>query len=128
MDFDTTGRTGGQMALIAVGATMTATATCVIGDAQGLTHFELIGTYNPVPAPADSSPGGFQARNKTTKESLWWGESIMRIYWANLMEEYYGVEGDNSYKYSNGVVNPTRSSSAAIATAEEIMDTDFFDI
>lgn len=132
MDFDTTGRTGGQMALLPVGAAITATARCAIGDPQGLTYFELVGTYNPIPPPADPLLGGFQARNKTTKASLWWGESIMRIYWANLMEEYYGVDDDpdlrRNYKYYNGVVNPRRSSTAAIATAEEIMDVDFFNI
>ncbi|CZR66441.1 uncharacterized protein PAC_16342 [Phialocephala subalpina] len=130
IDINADDRTGGQMALIPVGATLTAEVVCAIDDLQGRTYFKLYGSYDPIPPPSDPS-GGFLARNKTTKASLWWGESIMRLYWANLMMEYYNANvnlKDGQDPFNNGVVDLVRNSNTTIATADEVTSIDFFNI
>lgn len=127
IDIDVDDRTGGQMALIPVGATVTTVVDCAIDDSQGRTYFQLFGLYNPVPVSSDPT-GGFLARNQTSKASLWWGESIMRLYWASLMMDYYNANlflEDPLYK---GVVTIRRESNQAIATADEVMGVGFFSI
>jgi hypothetical protein len=127
IDINVDDRTGGQMVLIPVGGTLTAVINCVIGDPPDRTFFQLFGSSDPVPPPSDPY-GGFLTLNKTSQGSLYWGNSIMRLYWANLMMEFYNANLDATNPLYKGVVTIDRKSDQDIATAEEVMSTDFFSV
>jgi hypothetical protein len=127
IDINVDSRTGGQMAMLPVGATVTAGVDCAIDEPQGRTFFKLFASYDPVPPPADSTRQ-FLARNATSKASLYWGESIMRLYWAYLMMEYYTANVELKVPWYNGVVSVKRNSTQAIATADEVKSIDFFHV
>lgn len=73
IEINTDGRTPPEMALIPVGATLTAGVTCVIDNPEGRTHFTLSGSYDPF------NQEEFIGRSKSSKASLWWGESVIRL-------------------------------------------------
>jgi hypothetical protein len=128
IDINVDTRQGGQMALLPVGATITTGVTCAIDNTQGRTYFQIYGTYDPMPPPGDPSMGNHA--NGTTQTSLWWGQSIMRLYWASLMQQYYftnvNLPGDQSFHI--GVINLNRAANTPNVTAEEVMGIDFFNI
>lgn len=127
MAFDVLDRTGGQMAVMPVGVTVTTEVDCAFDSPEGRTFLTLFATFKMVP-PDSVSTAAFRARNKTSSASLYWGESIMRMYGANLAMEYYYANANVDNPRYNGVVSVTRFEKPLNTTAEETKDVDFFHI
>ena len=86
IDYASIDRTASQIAYSEYGAVVRTYATCSI--LNGTTNFNFTQEYDYVPSDASFSGlytflgSNFLSRNMTTKSSLWWGESLMSMYWA----------------------------------------------
>lgn len=107
-----------------VGLSIDAFATCsVLIDTsepiQRPTYFELIGP----------DVTAFLSRNKTSSASLWWGESMLYMYWLVAAKAYMDsaedTEAGKSQTY-NAAITLERRDPAEHGTAEEAMSDDFF--
>ncbi|KAI0123610.1 hypothetical protein BJ170DRAFT_686870 [Xylariales sp. AK1849] len=121
-------------AISRVGLALTTSASCSVDvdtsqtdAARGPTFFELTGTYNLL----DAGTPRFLLRNATEKGSLYWGESLIRMYWMVLAKAYYdgavGTTAGNTTAYK-AAITLERRSEAATGTKEEVMDDDFFKV
>lgn len=122
----------GYSSIARVGIALTTNVECSVDidtsrtdDVQGSTFFELVGSYDLV----DSTVPRFLSRNATDKASLYWGESLLHMYWMILSKAYYdgaaGTKQGNDSTYS-GVINLKRRSDATDGTEEEVLSDDFF--
>lgn len=99
IDYASLDRTASQFAYSQWGAVVRTYATCSIVGVNGTTNLNLTQEYDYVPSSASFSTlyrflgSDFLSRNKTDKASLWWGESLMSMYWA-----YSGWEMQNIQK------------------------------
>lgn len=92
VDLEFLDRSGTQIAYSEWGTTVRAYVTCAVDTDTATTHFNMTTTYDYVP---DTSPlfrlhdflgTDFLDRNNQTRASLYWGESIMSMYWGYLSE------------------------------------------
>ncbi|KAF7536565.1 hypothetical protein G7054_g4400 [Neopestalotiopsis clavispora] len=124
----------GFSSIARVGIALETTAQCSVNidtsktDAvQGPTFFELVGSYDLV----DTDVPRFLSRNKTDKASLYWGESLLHMYWMILSKAYFdgaaGTKTANDSTYS-GVINLKRRSGSANATEDEVISDEFFSL
>ena len=120
----------GLSAISRAGVVIEAYANCSIDvdtsltdDISGPTYFDLMATYDLV----NSNVPRFQSRNETTQASLYWGESLLQMYWLVLSRNYKlaanGTVPDDLYQAS---ITLTRASTAAVGTAAEVESLDFF--
>ncbi|KAK8084738.1 hypothetical protein PG997_006009 [Apiospora hydei] len=113
-----------------VGLSVNAFATCsVVIDTpekvQRPTYFEMTGNYKLIGPDVTA----FLSRNKTNATSLWWGESMLQMYWLVTARAYIDgaqdtdVGKDQTY---NAAITLQRRESTDQGTAEETMSDDFF--
>jgi hypothetical protein len=112
--------------------------TCAIENESGLMYFNLSSEYNLVSPTSDFHKKSkeelfsFLNTNNQTKASLWWGQSLLSLYWAwtsYQMETLLGGLGgttdeDLSIVPRKGAIYFGRTES----TSEDITDLLFFDI
>ena len=90
IDLESLGRTGNQLAYSEWGASVHVYLTCGIDVPQGPTLFNLTTIYEYVPNTIsyfnmhDFLATNFLDRNNQTRASLYWGESLMSMYWVYL--------------------------------------------
>ncbi|KAK7964394.1 hypothetical protein PG988_011368 [Apiospora saccharicola] len=90
IDIDSQDRGTNQLALTEWGARVRAYATCRIVTTTGAVFFNLTQTYDYVPDTTSLSQiysflgTGFLTRDQHRRASLWWGESLMSTYWAQM--------------------------------------------
>ncbi|KAK5146399.1 hypothetical protein LTR32_002020 [Rachicladosporium monterosium] len=102
-------RTAIQMAYSPFGAVVRTYTTCSIIGVNGTTNFNLTNEYDYV--PSDLSFSGlytflgtnFLSRNQTSKSSLWWGESLMSMYWA-FSNAKMQIIADNQTSYKQPAI------------------------
>lgn len=88
IDFAAMDRSANQFAYSEWGAVVRSYATCAMMGANGTTNFNITQEYDYVPPTISFSTmyqflgTNFLARNITDKASLYWGESLMSMYWA----------------------------------------------
>lgn len=104
IDYDAMDRTASQFAYSEWGAVVRTYATCAILGANGTTNFNLTQEYDYVPSSASFSTlytflgSNFLSRNKTSRSSLWWGESLMSMYWTHSTFQMEQIrQNDTSY-------------------------------
>ncbi|KAH9906339.1 hypothetical protein F4778DRAFT_643712 [Xylariomycetidae sp. FL2044] len=124
----------GETAIAKVGLNLRTYATCSIdvdtsmpNTAKGPTFLQLVGTYNLL----DESVPRFLSRNETEKPSLYWAESMLRMYWMVLSKAYY--DGSNGTSWGddstyNAVITLSRRSEELNGTREEVMSDEFFSV
>ena len=66
--------------------------TCEVENSEPNTTVNLTSTYNYL--LADGSIFKFLGRNATTKASLYWGETLLSMYWLQLTAEMAGSNGN----------------------------------
>lgn len=90
IQFEGPDRTAGQLEIITVGGTVTTTTECYIdaGSPSGRTYFQLIATYDAIPPPNLGSTT-FLTLNKTTEPSMFWGYSMLNVYWRTVMQDFF---------------------------------------
>ncbi|KAK7995780.1 hypothetical protein PG991_015247 [Apiospora marii] len=90
INIDSQDRGTNQLALTEWGAKVRTYTTCRVTTASGAVFFNLTQTYDYVPdttslAQIYSFLGtGFLSRDPKSRASLWWGESLMSTYWAQM--------------------------------------------
>ncbi|KAK8069455.1 hypothetical protein PG994_006071 [Apiospora phragmitis] len=113
-----------------VGLSVDAFVTCsVLIDTpervQRPTYFEIKGNYKLI--GPEVKP--FLSRNKTSSTSLWWGESMLYMYWLVTAKAYIDsaedTEAGKSQTY-NAAITLRRKDSTDNGTGEETMSDDFF--
>ncbi|EMD00175.1 hypothetical protein BAUCODRAFT_367508 [Baudoinia panamericana UAMH 10762] len=88
IDYAAMDRTASQFAYSEWGAVVRTYATCSIVGTNGTTNFNVTQEYDYVPSDVSAMTlytflgTNFLSRNKTSKSSLFWGESLMSMYWA----------------------------------------------
>ncbi len=123
-----------------VGLLLKASATCAIdvdtsqskgNKASEKTYFDLLGSYNLI----DDTFPHFLLRNKTEKASLYWGESLLSLYYLVTAKAYY--DGARNKPWGSNGTNPdayqawiqlTRQSDAASGSVEEVTSNEFFSV
>ncbi|KAI1320777.1 hypothetical protein F5Y16DRAFT_389539 [Xylariaceae sp. FL0255] len=127
-----------------VGLVIKPQATCAIQDddtpvksdqkgdqINGMTFFSLQGAYNII----DSDIPNFLLSNATTSPSLFWGRSLLALYylvtshayWEASLNSDWGSNGSSSNTYS-AYFQLSRQSNATVGTADEVMSDNFFSV
>ncbi|ROW07258.1 hypothetical protein VMCG_03807 [Cytospora schulzeri] len=117
--------TAGQAALTQVGATMTATVVCLVNRPEGPTYVELVTTYDPIQPEQSAQTCLFLGANATNLASLYWGDSIMRLYWTEVVMKYFDENVHSNKPYYNFAVTLNRDHLPEPATADDLEDMDF---
>ncbi|RYC54354.1 hypothetical protein CHU98_g11854 [Xylaria longipes] len=120
-----------------VGLVIKPSATCAIEDVDtpkskqnstsAMTFFELEGSYNLIDGPH------FLLRNATARPSLFWGESMLNLYYQVTTAAYFyaaagepwGINGADPNAYS-AYITLSRQSSATVGSENEVMSDEFF--
>ncbi|KIX92517.1 uncharacterized protein Z520_11837 [Fonsecaea multimorphosa CBS 102226] len=87
-------RTTAQIAISPWGVDLLGYVGCIVATPDGPTFVNLTAEYNYVPDTVSVLGGQnavFVGRNQTTKASLFWGESLLAMYWTQAMV-YLNVE------------------------------------
>ncbi|KAF3765733.1 hypothetical protein M406DRAFT_68152 [Cryphonectria parasitica EP155] len=121
-----------QSAVSKAGVLIQAYATCSIDtdtsptdSMSGPTYFDLVASYNLI----DPTVPRFLARNNTAQPSLYWGESLLQMYWMVFARNYLlAADGIVENDLYNAVITLTRSANTTIGTAAEVESRDFFDV
>lgn len=124
VDIESSDRTAGQVAVSLVGATLSADVTCLMERPEGPTYIELTTTYDPIP-PTSVQTALFLDANATNKASLYWGHSVTRLYWEDVMMKYYEENLNLSRPYYKAAVTLSRPDSSEAATTDDLEDMDF---
>lgn len=87
---ESTHRDAAESAAMAVGATVHAEATCLVNsqNAKRQNLIQLFTSWYPL-GPGYQPSSQFLGVNATAKSSLYWGESVARLYWANFLMNYF---------------------------------------
>lgn len=123
------GRDAGQVSLQQLGAAVTANVDCLIMKDEGPTYMTFVTTYDPIPPPNQPSSGSqnFLDMNATHKASLYWGQSVMRMYWSEMLYRFYEENIQRkqpAYKTVVTLIRDTKKNT----TAEEERDMDFLPV
>lgn len=118
-------RTAAQIALINWGVIAQAFITCSLDtEDQKITIFNLTAEYNLMP-PTVSIYSGFTTfigRNQTSKTSLYWGESLLSMYWLKFAGDMDATGiSDGNQTATSGTLYYTVNGSTT-----DISDIDFF--
>ncbi|KAI1421238.1 hypothetical protein F5Y12DRAFT_768837 [Xylaria sp. FL1777] len=108
-----------------VGLLLHTTATCAVES--GPTYFELVGSYNLI----DDRIPRFLLRNATSKASLYWGESLLRLYYLATAHTYYEAASEFWWGQNgtyDAYIELTRQSTAATGSADEVLGDEFFKV
>jgi hypothetical protein len=92
---------------------------------SGPTYVDMIGSYNLL----DENLPHFMLWNETDRVSLYWGESLLRMYYLIMSRAYY--DGPSSFSWGsdgtyNALIGLKRQSNAATGLAEEVKSDEFF--
>ncbi|KUI71973.1 hypothetical protein VM1G_07755 [Cytospora mali] len=123
VDIESDDRTAGQVAVALVGATMTADVVCLVDRPEGPTYIELVTTFDPI--PPQTSTHLFLNTNATNNASLYWGHSITRLYWAQVVMNFYEENIHLDKPYYKAVVTLTRTHGSKPSTTDDLEDVDF---
>jgi hypothetical protein len=124
--------------------------TCSINGESGRTMFNLTTNYNLVPQDAsfpdnsaytahdESTLFSFVSRDKETRASLWWGETLLSMYWISLSYALQVIRWDDTQSGTpairKGAISFTPNHAAAkvgnpnVPSAADITKLDYFNI
>jgi len=102
IDLESLDRQANQIAYSEWGAIVRSFATCAISGVNGTTMFNVTQEYDYVPPSASFSDmyhflgTNFLERNITSKSSLYWGESMLSMYWASLTKNMADIRANQT--------------------------------
>lgn len=108
-------RTALQIARRQWGATLGADISCSVSTSDGSMNISLITAYdiNPSETTGGLSLAQFPVQNKTARPSLWWGQSLLGWYSANLTNQMHLANAefvnDNNSAVYKGYVTFSRA-------------------
>ncbi|GAW21010.1 hypothetical protein ANO14919_105230 [Xylariales sp. No.14919] len=115
-----------------VGLVIDTQVTCAIEvDTRGnqKTCFNLESTYNLI----DDDIPRFLLKNEKSSPSLFWGQSLLSLYYLVTSHAYYNASRGKYWGYPasdtySAYINLTRQSTASVGGLEEVLSDDFFHI
>ncbi|CAF3653247.1 unnamed protein product [Fusarium graminearum] len=115
-----------------VGGAVTDEASCYFETNEGRTYLDLLVIYDPV-ASSQNSMRYFVDSNQTHQANLYWANSMMRFYWADLMWKFAIANKNQDNRWFNGNVQFWRQEPEQgrnTVSEDEVMDKDgdFFGI
>ena len=144
IDLEAMDRTSSQLAWAEWGAVLSGSLTCGITSETGYVKLNLTVNYDYVPDTVSFASGLFSliSADKEARASLWWGESLLSMYWAYLSRTMQNIRVNAT---DNGLVGIRKGTlfftpSAAVpriyATANspdskpmlDITNLDYFDV
>ncbi|KAI1377807.1 hypothetical protein F4677DRAFT_413623 [Hypoxylon crocopeplum] len=127
--FEGPDRTAGQISLASMGGTITAITECYIdtGDPKDRTYFEVVATYDAIP-PSSSATSLFLSLNKTENVSMYWGYSLLGMYWRTLMQVFFDADILRDPPFSKGIISMRRNSSLPGTIEDQYRSLDFLSI
>lgn len=103
MDFSSLDRTATQQAYSEWGIVVRSYITCFLTDVvSGPTYVNLTQEYDYVPPSVSLSSmyeflgTNFQTRSLLDRASLYWGESLMSMYWASVSSDFATLRADDT--------------------------------
>ena len=131
LDIRTT-RSPGQISMMPAGGAVTGEASCYFETTQGRTYVDLLVIYDPV-ASSQNSMRYFVDSDQTHQANLYWANSMMRFYWADVMWKFAIANKKQDNRWFNGNVQFGRENPEPgrnTFSEAEIMDKDgdFFGI
>ncbi|KAI0165400.1 hypothetical protein GGR52DRAFT_107056 [Hypoxylon sp. FL1284] len=118
-------RTPGQLAVSTVGGTVTAKTDCSIDTSAGRVYFQLRSTYDAIPPP-ESARSTFLSLNKTGEPSIYWGYSLLNIYWRTVMRDFFNENMKRSPPpFFKGVINLNRNMTLQGSMEDQVQSLDF---
>ncbi|KAK3671382.1 hypothetical protein LTR78_008660 [Recurvomyces mirabilis] len=109
IDYAAMDRSASQFAYSEWGAVVRTYATCTILGSGGLTNFNITQEYDYVPSDISFSTlytflgTNFLSRNRTDKSSLWWGESLMSMYWTHSTYQMQTIRENQTTNDAPGI-------------------------
>lgn len=102
-----TERTASQVASQQWGVDMTASITCSIKVSTGVVQMNMNTQYNRVPSLLgySTSCSYFIGRSRSDRASLYWGESLLAMYWIQLTNNMYLVNLKGENKFNKGHID-----------------------
>lgn len=126
-NIETQVRSAAQLARIPVGGTVEARAECFFDSQDGRTFIQLTSTYDPIPT-SNQSIQYFLYTSQNRQANLYWGSSLMRIYWANLMRTFADANNDEKHRWVSANLQVKYDSQKPEITDDDMRNTDFFSI
>jgi len=147
VDLEALDRLAAQIAWSEWGSHLFAYTTCSITGSSGYTMFNLTAEYEYVPTDVsfdESTLFSFITRDKEARASLWWGESLLSMYWAYLTRTMQDIRvnetGHGQAAIRKGTIyftpsNATRPSPINVnyftpnnVSTSDITNLDYFDV
>ena len=132
MDWAAMDRTANQLAFAEWGALVRTYATCAVSTASGTVFLNMTQEYDYVP-PTVSMKGlytflgsNFLTRNQTDRTGLWWGESLLSVYWAYSSRLMQDIRVNQTTNELPGIRKGTLFFTPTAET--DITDLDFFKV
>jgi len=120
-------RSAGNIAVQMQGASTLTSIGCNVETSQGIMKISLTATYNYVPDDLATYNVNFVflGRNALTQASLYWGESLLLMYWLNLTNAFFLENQDQKFQYYKGSILLSRNVSLPLDAAG-VESLDFF--
>ena len=143
IDLESFDRLASQIAYTQWGAQLWGYTTCDIMTNAGLTKVNLTAAYNYIPATVsfdNSSLYSFVSQDQSSRASLWWGESLLSMYWVYLTrmmqvirESPVPADQDairkGTLSFTTGTLPSTSfKRSPEASNSDDISSLDFFDV
>ncbi|EYB28029.1 hypothetical protein FG05_35255 [Fusarium graminearum] len=115
-----------QLSMMPVGGAVTDEASCYFETNEGRTYLDLLVIYDPV-ASSQNSMRYFVDSNQTHQANLYWANSMMRFYLADLMWKFAIANRNPDNRWFNGNVQFWRQEPEQgrnTVSEDEVMDKD----
>jgi hypothetical protein len=134
VDLEALDRSANQFAYSEWGARVRVYVACTIEGVAGQTSLNLTTTYEYVPKTAAFSGiyrflgTNFLDRDKETRASLYWGESLMSMYWGYLSRSMQDIRVNTTDFGAAGIRKGTVSFTPNNSSISDITDLRFFKV
>jgi hypothetical protein len=128
VDLESQDRLAAQFAWAEWGANLRAYVTCGINGANGYVRFNLTAEYDYVPETVSFSSGLYSliSVDEEARASLWWGESLLSMYWAYLTRSMQIIRIHDTNSGSNVIRKGTLYFTPSNATTSNNLDSQYF--
>ncbi|KAI1807488.1 hypothetical protein F4811DRAFT_475187 [Daldinia bambusicola] len=129
VQFEATDRSAGQLQISPMGGTITTTTECYVDEgSSNRQYFEILNTYDALPKP-NTVQSMFLTLNKTESPSIYWGYSILGIYWRTVMQTFYDENMSRAPPpFFKAVVGLERNTKLTGTMEEQVSDIEFLKV
>lgn len=125
IQFEGPDRSPGQLAVSTVGGTVTAKTECYLETDSGRTYFSVRSTYDAIPPP-ETSKSTFLNLNKTGDPTIFWGYSLLNMYWRSSMQAFFDGNAERDPPpFFKGVIGLNRNTTLDGMMEEQVQSIEF---